>query len=111
MFKKLHAKFDALHAKIDEVLAILRLLPTLLGDLKATMAAVGKDVTDGRATLAKVEALTGHTATVTALAAQASVPTTVPITLPPAPAPAQALQSELAKDVAAVDPMKGVKLP
>lgn len=104
MFKKLHAKFD-------EALAILRLLRELLGDLKATMAVIHKDITDGVATLHEVKALTGHTATVTALAAQASVPTSVPIVLPPAPTPAQAAQKEQAAIVAGVDPMKGVKLP
>ena len=103
--------FKKLHAKVDEVLAILKLLPALMGDLKATMAVIHKDITDGRATLAKVEALTGHTATVTALAAQASVPTTVPVMLPPAPTPAQSLHKDQAAIVAGVDPMKGVKLP
>jgi nucleoside-diphosphate-sugar epimerase len=104
--------FKKLHAKIDEVLAILRLLPALLTDLKATMAVVGKDVTDGKATLAQVQALTGHTATVVAMAAQAAVPTSVPIVLPTAPvAAAPTLQTDLAKDVAKVNPMQGVKLP
>lgn len=111
--------FKKLHAKLDEVLAILRLLPALLGDLKATVAIMHKDVTDGKATLGEVRALTGHTATVVAMTAQASVPTTV-LALPPAPAAAPgstgtssgaALQGELSKDVAAVDPMHGVKLP
>lgn len=104
MFRKLHAKFD-------EVLAILHLLPALMGDLKATLAIIHKDITDGAATLHEVKALTGHTATVTALAAQASVPTSVPVVLPPAPKPAQAAQSEQAAIVAGVDPMKGVHLP
>lgn len=103
--------FKKLHAKVDEVLAILRLLPSLVGDLKATMAVIHKDITDGMATLHEVKALTGHTATVTALAAQASVPTSVPVVLPPAPAAGQAAQSEQAAIVAGVDPMKGVKLP
>lgn len=104
MFRKLHAKFD-------EALAILRLLRELLGDVKATMAVIHKDITDGAATLHEVKALTGHTATVTAMAAQASVPTSVPVVLPAAPTPAQAAQSEQASIVAGVDPMKGVKLP
>jgi len=108
--------FKKLHAKLDEILSILRLLPALMGDLKATMAIVGKDVTDGKATLGEVRALTGHTATVTALAAQAAVPTSVPVVLPPVPtpvppSPTAALATDLAKDVAAVDPLKGVKLP
>lgn len=103
--------FRKLHAKVDEVLAILRLLPSLVGDLKATMAVIHKDITDGTATLHEVKALTGHTATVTALAAQASVPTSVPVVLPPAPTPAQGLQKDLGNIVAGVDPMKGVKLP
>ncbi len=103
--------FKKLHAKLDEILAILRLLPALLGDLKATMAVVGKDVTDGKATLAEVRGLTGHVATVTALAAQAAVPTSVPVVLPAAPVPAQALQSELKSEVANVDPLAGVHLP
>lgn len=101
--------FKKLHAKIDEVLAILRLLKELLGDVKATMAVVGKDVTDGKATLAQVQALTGHTATVVAMTAQAAVPSAVPVG--PPPPPAAPLKADLAKDVAAVDPMKGVKLP
>jgi hypothetical protein len=103
--------FKKLHAKLDEVLAILRLLSALMGDVKATMAIMHKDVTDGMATLHEVRALTGHTATVTAMAAQASVPTSVPVVLPPAPAPAQALQKDLGSIVAGVDPMKGVNLP
>lgn len=103
--------FGKLHAKLNEVLAILHLLPSLMGDIKATLAVMHKDITDGKATLAQVQALTGHTATVTAMAAQASVPTSVPVVLPPAPAPAQAAQSEQASIVAGVDPMKGVHLP
>jgi nucleoside-diphosphate-sugar epimerase len=104
--------FKKLHAKIDEVLAILRLLPALLTDLKATMAVVSKDVTDGKATLAQVQALTGHVATVTALAAQAAVPTSAPIVLPPAPlTTTPTLHTELKADVAKVNPMAGVKLP
>lgn len=103
--------FKKLHAKIDEALAILRLMHALLADGKATWTVIHKDVTDGIATLHEVRALTGHTATVTALAAQASVPTSVPVVLPPAPTPAQGLQKDQAAIVAGVDPMKGVKLP
>lgn len=103
--------FKKLHAKIDEVLAILRLLPALMGDFKATMTVIHKDITDGMATLHEVKALTGHTATVTALAAQASVPTSVPVVLPPVPAPAQALQKDLGGIVAGVNPTAGVKMP
>jgi len=106
--------FKKLHAKLDEVLAILRLLPALMSDLKATLAVVSKDVNDGRATLGEVKALTGHTATVTALAAQASVPTSVPVTLPPAlPAaqpvgsPAPSLASQLGGIVSGVT--EGIK--
>jgi hypothetical protein len=97
-----------------EVKAVGGLLLGLKGDFadaKLTWAAVQRDIVDLKAALAEVRALTGHTATVTAMAAQASIPTSVPVTLPPAPTPAQGLTTDLAKDVAAVDPMKGVKLP
>lgn len=104
--------FKKLHAKLDEILAILRLLPALLGDIKATLAVGQHDVTDIKGTLGEVRALTGHTATVTAMTAQASVPTSVPVVLPPAPATAApTLQTQLAADVAKVDPLAGVKLP
>jgi hypothetical protein len=111
--------FKKLHAKIDEVLAILRLLPALIGDLKATMAIVSKDVNDGKATLARVHELTGHTATVVALAAQAAVPTSVLVVPPPTPGTtlpssgtaAPTLQAELKADVAKVNPLAGVRLP
>lgn len=103
--------FGKLHAKLNEVLAILHLLPSLMGDIKATLAVMHKDVTDGMSTLAEVRALTGHTATVTAMAAQASVPTSVPVVPPPAPVRAQALQKDLGSIVAGVDPTAGVKMP
>jgi hypothetical protein len=80
-------------------------------DFKLTWTAIQRDIADLKAALAEVRALTGHTATVTALAAQASVPTSVPVILPPAPTPTQGLAKDLAKDVAAVNPMAGVKLP
>jgi len=107
--------FKKLHAKLDEILAILKLLSALMADGKATMAVVSKDVNDGRATLAQVQALTGHTATVAAMIAQASVPT-VAVVLPPAPtAPssgaAPTLQADLKADVAKVNPLAGVHLP
>jgi len=104
MFKKL---------KVDVALAleILKILPEFWADYKATKIVGQKDWTDVKTTLAKIEALTGHTATVTALAAQASVPTSVPVVLPPAPTAAQGLAKDLSAAVAKVDPMAGVKLP
>jgi hypothetical protein len=98
-------------AEIKAVGGLLSGLKTDFADFKLTWTVIQKDIGDVRAVLAEVRALTGHTATVTAMAAQASVPTSVPITLPPAPAPAQALQKDQAAIVAGVDPMKGVKLP
>jgi hypothetical protein len=97
-----------------EIKAVGGLLGGLKGDFadfKLTWTVIQRDIADVRAVLAEVRALTGHTATVTAMAAQASVPTSVPVTLPPAPSPTQSLAKDLAKDVAAVNPMAGVKLP
>lgn len=104
--------FKKLHAKLDEVLSILRLLPALMGDLKATLAIMHKDVTDGKATLGEVRALTGHTATVTALAAQASMPTTVPV-LPPAPSGTAPAAPSFAEQLGGIvgDVGKGISKP
>jgi hypothetical protein len=73
-------------AEIKAVGGLLFGLKSDFADAKLTWVAVQKDIADVKAVLAEVRALTGHTATVTALAAQASVPTSVPVTLPPAPA-------------------------
>jgi hypothetical protein len=100
-----------LFAEIKAVGGLLGGLKTDFADFKLTWAVVQRDIVDVKAVLAEVRALTGHTATVTAMAAQASVPTTVPVVLPPAPTPAQGLQKDLGSIVAGVDPMKGVKLP
>jgi hypothetical protein len=97
--------------KISAIFSILGGLGKDVADVKLLVSDGLRVMSDVKAALAEVRALTGHTATVTAMAAQASVPTSVPITLPPAPAPAQALQKDQAAIVAGVDPMKGVKLP
>lgn len=97
-----------------EIKAVGGLLGGLKGDFadfKLTWAAVQRDIVDVKAVLAEVRALTGHTATVTALAAQASVPTSVPVALPPAPTAAQGLAKDLSAAVAKVDPTAGVKMP
>ena len=98
-------------AEIKAVGGLLVGLKTDFADGKATWIALQRDIADVKAVLAEVRALTGHTATVTALAAQASVPTSVPVVLPPAPPAAQAMHKEQASIVAGVDPMKGVRLP
>lgn len=72
-------------AEIKAVGGLLLGLKADIADGKATWVAIQRDIADVKTVLAEVRALTGHTATVTALAAQASVPTSVPVTLPPAP--------------------------
>jgi hypothetical protein len=72
--------------KISAVFSILGSLGKDVADVKALITDGLRLMNDMKAALAEVRALTGHTATVTAMAAQASVPTSVPITLPPGPA-------------------------
>lgn len=104
-------KFGKILTEVKAVGSLLLGLKTDITDVKALMHDGMKLWGDMHAALAEVRALTGHTATVAAMAAQASVPTTVPIVLPHAPAPAQGLQKDLGNIVAGVDPMKGVHLP
>jgi hypothetical protein len=98
-------------AEIKAVGGLLMGLKSDFADFKLTWTVIQKDIGDMKAVLAEVRALTGHTATVTAMAAQASVPTSVPVVLPPAPTAAQALQKDLGSIVAGVDPTAGVHMP
>lgn len=80
--------FGKVIAEVKAVAGLIGGLKNDFADFKLTWTAIQHDIADVRAVLAEVRTLTGHTATVTALAAQASVPTSVPVVLPAAPAAA-----------------------
>lgn len=80
--------FGKVIAEVKAVAGLIGGLKNDFADFKLTWTAVQHDIADVRAVLAEVRALTGHTATVTAMTAQASVPTSVPVVLPAAPAAA-----------------------
>lgn len=96
-----------------------------IADMRATVAVMQRDLADGKAIWAEIRALTGHTATAVTVATTGAAPTApaphvvvVPST-GAAPTPAAGpdassgagLGAELQADVAAVDPLGGVKLP
>lgn len=94
--------FGKVIAEVKAVAGLIGGLKNDFADFRLTWTAVQHDIADVRAVLAEVRALTGHTATVTAMAAQASVPTSVPVVLPQAPAGAAPTSPSLGQQLGGI---------
>lgn len=126
MFGNIGKEIEQLFGKVDAVFSLVGALGKDMTDVKATIAVMQRDLADGKAVWAEVRALTGHTATAITVA------TTTPLTsgITPAavvpvvaqsastpqspvstPPPVPGIQAELSADVAGVNPLGGVKLP
>jgi hypothetical protein len=66
--------FGSLGKKVEAVFHILGGMGADIADIKQTVRDIMKDLADGKAALAEIKAITGHTATAVTVATTASAP-------------------------------------
>jgi hypothetical protein len=109
-FGSIGKKIESLFGKVDAVFALAAGLAKDMGDIKATIAVIERDIADGKAVLAEVKGITGHTATAVTVATTASpAMPLLPLVAEPATAgaPAASLASRLGGIVG--DVSKGIE--